>query len=54
MALSGDFLRLAAVVIFVVTALLLVLGDGITIATGLSLACAGLACFAASTVAWRP
>ena len=52
MAVSSDFLRLAAIVLFVVTGLLLVLGDGVSLRTGLALTCAGLACFAASALGW--
>lgn len=54
MALRADFLRLAAIVLFILTGVLLLVGDGISLRTALALVSFALAAFAASALAWRP
>jgi hypothetical protein len=52
---NADFLRLAAVVTFVVVGVLLLLADAVSLRTGLALDSFALAAFAASSASyWRP
>jgi hypothetical protein len=52
---NADLLRLAAVITFVLTGVLLILGDGIELRTGLALDSFALAAFAASAwTRWGP
>jgi hypothetical protein len=52
MALRGDFLRLAAIITFVVVGVLLLIADDVSLRTSLALICFGLAAFAAAAGAW--